>query len=160
MSFSRFSWLTVLLAVAVKAIWMGHIWSSSSSDSSFYYQISRACTLHCSTPEGKPEFHPDVLEYVNPCMAFLHADNSQLLSKTRGILKEITDRADIFQIECDSQGAEKSFRVAEVIKNQERTYLVIVFDTANCSVVRLENFCNFIDKTELFNNPELLKEES
>ncbi|MFT6210343.1 MAG: hypothetical protein ACJATE_000958 [Bacteroidia bacterium] len=163
-SFRRFSWLAVLLAVALMTIWMGFVWGlssnsqrpSSSSDGRFSHQVSRECILSCSTPtpNGKPEIHTDALECINRCMVSLHLNKSELQSKAKTTLRQIILNAAKFQVECDLRGGEKSFRFTEVFKNQEPTYLVIVVDTTNCSVMRLENLCDFMDKTGLLNKTE------
>ena len=80
--------------------------------------------------------------------------------KTETILKEILRNLDKFQVECDSRGSEKSFYLTEELKDQGFTYLVIVMDTSNCSVVRLENFCEFTERTEVLNKVKFLEEES
>ena len=162
-SFGRFSWLAVLLGLTVKVVWMGFIWKSSlwtpsnPSNSRFSYQVSRTCVLHCRT---KPRIHNDALEYTNQCVAFLHAGSLKVQFKTETILKEILRNLDKFQVECDSRGSEKSFYLTEELKNQESIYLVIVMDTSNCSVVRLENFCEFTERTEVLNKVKFLEEES
>jgi hypothetical protein len=150
-SFVRFSSLVVVLVLVFQVVWMSFIWEDE-----FYQQISRECILQCHI---QPEIHADALEYVNKCVAFVYADNSELKSKIEVTLKQLVSNVAKFQVECDSRGVEKSFRFIEAFDNQESTYLVIVVDTSNCNVVRLENFCDFMDKTEVLNKTEFQKME-
>lgn len=156
-SFNRFSWLTVFLVVCIKAIGLNFIWVPNNSH--FCHQFTKSCILECPTTDDEPHIHIDALEDIKSCMAFINMNNTELLLKTQGIIKRIVGNPN-FKVDCTSKESENSFRFTEVRSEQQPTYLVLVFDTSNCSLVRLENFCEFISNSTILQKSVLSKEES
>ena len=113
----------------------------------FYFRFSNSCDLNCTSPQ--PSVANGALNNVKQC-GFL--PNISERARGRRMLKslqKVVSHPERFKVTYDVVGSMKSFRFMEELKQKDSTFFVLVLDTATCKLVRIDNFCDFIESSEL-----------
>jgi len=113
----------------------------------FYFRLPGPCDIDCVSPE--PSVANAAFDNVRGC-AFLSTESeSSLQREMMTVLKKVISHPEMFEVSCEVSGRMKSFRFEEALKQKDKVYVIIAFDTTNCELVRIDNFCEFADGSEL-----------
>ncbi|HAP68761.1 MAG TPA: hypothetical protein DCR04_03400 [Flavobacteriales bacterium] len=114
----------------------------------FSFRFSESCNLNCAGPDS-PSISDDAVNNIKHCDFLSSVSENGLRRRMETILRKATSHPDRFEVSCDMFGSLKSIRFMEKPKQKDPAFVVLVFDTATCSLVRIDNFCEFIENSEL-----------
>jgi len=104
--------------------------------------------MSCVSPDS-PSVSTDALSNLKGCGFLSNVSENGLKGRMKTVLKKITSHPEMFKVSCEAKGNMKSFRFTENSKQKDPAYIVVVFDTAICGLVRIDNFCDFTENSEL-----------
>lgn len=146
-----------MMFMCFKLAWLNNLHSGnivqsveriSQGSTGFFFGFSESCCLNCTGPD-LPTITDDAFSNLRACSFLSTVSNKGLKRRMEAVLKKTATNLDKFDVNCIAFGSLKRFRFEEKSNQNNLAFVELSFDTSTCTLVRIDNFCQFIEHSEL-----------